>query len=296
MSDKTVEKACCGLAEKLGLAKTAELDEELRRPNHRGFKKLAASFGTNHMAVKRHKIGCLGIGGEEGGTAGEQGEQPNRVPPPGGDRGGEHRAPLAALPPPPSARAHASPNDAGSQEERVRYIQGRIADGELCYPDVPTLAREWGLAERTVRAYVAEAYRHVGDDQGVIDERRVLAMAKWDRHLALVDDALDDKPPKRKLSAMDRALLLRERREALTGWCKAAGVFEESKVTVNLAVNPVFVSASEAIFAALAAFPEAASAARRALAARLNQLRQSPLPSSDARTITVEAEQVSAAE
>lgn len=266
------DTVCCAMARKLRPEQLRALDAELLTPNHRGFKKLAAAYATNHMAVKRHKTGCLGLGVAEG----EQGEQPEVVPPPGGEHEGEQPRAPTAIALPTGARAPELPIAAGSQAERVGYLKGRIADGELCYPDVPRLAAEWGLSERTVRAYVAEAYRHVGVDQGALDDRRVLAMARWDHQLALVDSALDDGPGKRKLSAMDRALLLRERREALTGWCKAAGVFEESKLTINLAVNPVFVSASEAIFAALAPFPEAAAAARAALAARLNVLRQAP--------------------
>lgn len=271
--------ACCGLATKLGPEKLAELDEELSRPNHLGFKKLAAVYGTNHMAVKRHKHGCLGLTlraegehGEQVGTDGHgaesdvpgKGETPPPVPP------GE----LA----PRVTRAREPREPHGSHEDCVLAIVARIAEGLLVPSDVPTWAAAWGRGESTVRAMVREAYLHARIDRGSLEERRTLAMGMWETQIKLCDEALS--PPvesgkkRRGLSAMDRAMLLRERREAIAGWCKAAGVFDDSKLTINLAVNPVFVSASAAIFAALAAFPEAAAAARKALVDRLNVLKQ----------------------
>lgn len=55
--------ACCKLAETLGPERLAVLDAELRSPTSRGVKRIARDLGTNHMAVHRHRTGCLGLGG-----------------------------------------------------------------------------------------------------------------------------------------------------------------------------------------------------------------------------------------
>lgn len=289
------ERVCCGMAGRLPPDRLAALDEELQLPNHRGFKKLAVAFGTNHMAVKRHKHRCLGLATPEeasdGGTAEEAegtrgttreqaGDGGPSVPGEGNGVPSTERAENA-----PRARALESGEPPGTREDRVLAIVARIADGQLVPSDVPSWATEWNLHEGTVRAMVREAYMHGRVDRGTVDERRILAMGKWEFQIGLCDAALEGKAragEKRKpkpLSAMDRALLLRERREAVVGWCKAAGVFDDStKVNINIAGNPVFVACTEALFLALAPFPEAHAAARMALSARLQLLRQAPAP------------------
>lgn len=268
--------ACCKLFEGLGAAHAEALDAELQRTDHRSFHKLAAELGTNHMAVKRHKQKCLGLGrpaaggegapGTGGGTAEHEGG-----PVPGVPGGVEHVPHVDVEQPPPRARAPAPGNPAGTREDCILAIVARIGDGRLVPADVPRWAEEWGLAERTVRGYVREAYLHGRVDRGTVEERRILAMGMWETQIRLCDDALK----KKGLSPMDKALLLKERAAAITGWCKAAGVFDDStKLNINIAVNPVFVACTEALFLALAPFPEAHAAARAALGARLQLLRQ----------------------
>jgi hypothetical protein len=179
-------------------------------------------------------------------------------------------------------------------------IEARIIDGALVPSDVPLWVEKWGLHERTVRGLVREAYTAVAARRGDVEERRILAMGKWEFQIRLCDEALN--PPveqgqrRKRLSAMDRAMLLRERREAVTGWCKAAGVFDDStKVTVNIAGNPIFVSCTEALFVALAPFPEAHAAARAALAGRLQALRQAPIGLPVPVTIEAEKQEAPAA-
>jgi hypothetical protein len=270
-----VKGTCCKLAEAIGPERTAVLDEELQRTDHRSFHKLAASFSTNHMAVKRHKQKCLGLGkttAEAGTGAGTPEHRSGAVPSvPGGV---EHVPEDDPEHPPPRARAPEVAIPPGTQADRVSAIKLRIADGKLVPGDVPRWAEAWGLSERTVRAYVAEAYRHVGENRGTVDERRILAMGMWEFQIELCDTALENP----KLKPLDRALLLKERASAITGWCKAAGVFDDStKISINIAGNPVFVAVTEALFTALAAFPEAHAAARAALGARLQLLRQAPM-------------------
>lgn len=279
---------CCRLAEQLSADRLEALDAELQKPNHRSFHKLAAEIGTNHTAIRRHKRKCLEIGpAEEGGTtAGTAGTVEQRAEVvPGVPEEGE-RTPLEQTPP--RARAPVPGKEAGSQADRIAAIRLRIVGGELVPGDVPTWAEAWGLTEGTVRSYVSEAYRHVELDRGTVDERRILAMGKWDNQIRLVDEALNRKR-KRPLSATEESFLLKERASAITGWCKAAGVFDDStKLTVNISGNPVFLAVTEALFQALVPYPEARAAAQAALSARLQVLRQGPpVPSA---VITVPAE------
>ena len=292
---------CCKLAAKLSAERLAALDDELHG-KHRGFGKLAVELnllvpglGTNHTAVLRHKQKCLGIGrSADAGTGVGTSEQRS------GDVLGvpdvlEGAPSGAAEQSPPRARALVPGKEAGTQADRIAAIRLRINDGELVPGDVPTWAEAWGLSEATVRGYVAEAYRHVELDRGTLDERRLLAMAKWEFQIRLCDEALSPKAEAgekrvRRLSPMERALTLKERASAITGWCKAAGVFDDStKLTINVAANPVFVAVTEAMFLALTAFPEAHAAARAALTSRLQMLRQGGSPPAAPTTITVPA-------
>jgi hypothetical protein len=286
-----MSEPCCKFAEHLPAERLAALDAELQG-QHRGFHKLAAAFGTNHTAIIRHKQKCLGIGRPEKGGTGAGTPEQARLGVPDVPEGLERSEASSPEHPPPRARAPVSAKEAGTQADRVAAIKLRIGDGALVPGDVPAWAEAWGLSERTVRAYVAEAYRNIEQDRGTVDERRILAMGKWEFQIQLCDEALSPKAEvgekrSRRLSPMERALTLKERASAITGWCKAAGVFDDAtKVTINLPSNPVFVAVTEALFQALAAFPEAHAAARSALAVRLQMLRQGP----PAEVVTVAAE------
>lgn len=323
---KAAAKApCCKLAETLGVERTAELNAELRTPNHRSFRKLAVELGgdVNHTAVKRHKQKCLGLGERseavakvraakvdtgdlppvkmkrgravEGGTPGTGGTAPEAVP-----GGGTGAAPVPAEDDPPRARAQGSDKSAYLHEERVLQIVAKVADGSLVPRDLEQWAREWEVTETTVRRMVREAYLHARVDRGTIDERRVLAMGMWERQIELCDDALlGEDGYGAGLSAMDKALLLRERKGAIEGWCKAAGVFDDAaKLQVNIVGHPAFGGLIEAVLLALVDDPTARAKVQRALRARAEVLRQ-PVPAmlapSSSERVVIEATGESAA-
>ncbi len=298
---------CCKLAETLGAERTAELNAELRTSSHRSFRKLAVELGgdVNHTAVKRHKHKCLGLGerseavaqvraakvdtvdlppvkvkrgrGQEaGGTPGTGGTAPEGVP-----GGGTGTAPVPAEDDPPRARARTQGSDKSAylHEERVLQIVAKVADGSLVPLNLEQWAREWEVTETTVRRMVREAYLHARVDRGTIDERRVLAMGMWERQIELCDDALlGEDGYGAWLSAMDKALLLRERKGAIEGWCKAAGVFDDAaKLQVNIVGHPAFGGLVEAVLLALVDEPTARAKVQRALRARAEVLRQ-PVP------------------
>lgn len=293
MSDKT---ACCTMAKRLPPAKLDALNEELLGAEHRGFKKLAVAFGTNHMAVKRHKAVCLRQGAPGGEQEGEHAkEQGKRV----GEQGGNTESvPVVLFPPgvrgsantldepePPRARAHVAPEVVGTHEERVLAIVARIADGRLVPSDVPTWAKQWGLHERTVRGLVREAYLHARVDRGTVEERRTLAMGMWETQIEMCDTALGG-----NLRPMDEAMLLRERREAVAGWCKAAGVSDDGlKIQINVTTHPIFVELMGAVMASLRGFPDARARVVAMLRDKATLLQQPPI---DVDGVTVSSSEV----
>lgn len=314
MSDETVKAACCGLAEKLGAAKTAELDAELRRPNHRSYRKLVADFpGANRSGLERHKKGCLGLGESPGR------EQKTFVAPETTDLPPVRRRPVRQVSqvsqvsrgtdtgtsgvPDPTApagaelatRAPAPESDSPSErrKNRVLEIVAAMADGTWDTPrdNVAIRAKQWGLSKASVEDMVREASVGAEVDPETVKARRAVALGRWGWGVEQAREAIETGP--KGNDTMSKLLVSYAQMQA--GWDKAAGVTTETTVTINVSTHPAFVAGVSAIFEALARWPEAAAAARRALGNRLNVLRQAPIETSGTEIVTVEAEQRGAA-
>jgi hypothetical protein len=195
------ESACCALAEKLG-ARIADLDVELRRPDHRSFRKLAEAIGLpgQKSVIERHKKGCLRIG---------QGYDvpPVKDPPPGRtvrvesvpavSQGQSASAGTLATS---VTRARAPEPSKGSKTllERTAHIVSQMSAGTWdSARDIGRCAAAWGLHEQTVRDEVRVIYAARRLNRGDVEarEEESLAFYTWqveDLQATLADDLTPD--------------------------------------------------------------------------------------------------------
>jgi hypothetical protein len=276
VSDITRKEFCCALAERLG-PRVAGLDDELRSPGHRSFRKLGVEYDVAHVAIKRHKDGCLGLRGQATTPEDLPGEAPTvRMKPAKQDREtGCNSAETAGLEPP-RARGLMRLDAPKNHEEKVLAVVSRIADGTWNgQVDIPYFAREWGCSADALRHVVREAFMVANVDRGTVDQRRQVGMGKWDAQVALVDDAIRKGPE----FPDTMSKLIAERARGVDGWCKAAGVYEDStKIQVNVTVHPVFTGTVESILLALRDEPIALAKVRAAIATKLSVLQQTAPP------------------
>lgn len=273
-------KACCIVGEKLDPRKLTALDAELRTQDHRSFRRLAREYDLpGHVAIKRHKDGCLGLRHE---PTEEPEELPGEAPPirmkpkPETKRfSGETDRETSGLEPP-RVRVTMVPDSPKTHEEKVLAIVSRIADGTWNgQVDIPYFAREWGCSADALRHVAREAFMVANVDRGDVDQRRQVAMGKWDAQLGLCDDAIRGGPE----FPDSMSKLLAERARAVDGWCKSAGVYEDStKIQINVTVHPVFTGTVESILLALKDDPIALAKVRGAIVAKLSVLQQSAPP------------------
>lgn len=300
---------CCGLAKALGPGKLAELDAELRRPNHRSFRKLAVELGVRHNAVERHKKGCLRLGEPIGGKKVETIKIPEtadlppiRKRPRKGVRGASHvsHGTGDGTPAVPDGTGHgtapadgtadnsatrapapASSTPAERRRNRVLEIVASLSDGTWDTPrdNVARRMREWGVSKTTVEEMVREATIGAVVDPESVRQRRAVSMGRWGWGVEQAKIAIEAGP---KFPDTESKLLAAWA-QMQTGWDKAAGVLDESaKVQVNIVAHPVFLATLESVFMALRPYAEANAAVRAAVRARLDVLRQSPAPMLDA--------------
>lgn len=320
------EKACCGLAAKLGTAKLAELDAELRRPNHRSFRKLAAELDVRHNAVERHKKGCLKLG-EAVPREVRTFEAPETkdLPPirqrPTRRRPVSHGVPSAFRP------------DSGVSHE-VSQVSLGTGDGTASVPSGTA------FADGTEPALTTRAPAHGSENPSERRRNRVLEIvaamsdgtwdtprdnvakraAEWGVSRGTVEDmvreasvgaAVDPETVRtRRAVALGRwgwgvqkaraaiedgpagydtmSKLLSAYAQMQTGWDKAAGVLDESPKVVNVIGHPVFTGMLESVLLAVAQFPEARAAVMAAVKAKLDVLRQ-PVPAALGARAPVEA-------
>lgn len=317
------EKACCGLAAKLGAAKLAELDAELRRPNHRSFRKLAAELYVRHNAVERHKKGCLKLGEpvprevrtfeapETKDLPPIRERAPRRRPvsqgvPPAlpadsvvshevsyGTGNGTASVPDGTAPadgtdPALAARApaHGSENPSERRRNRVLEIVAAMSDGTWDTPrdNVAKRAAEWGVSRATVEDMVREASVGAAVDPASVEARRAVAMGRWGWGVEQARTAIETGP--KGYDTMSK--LLSAYAQMQTGWDKAAGVLDESPKVVNVIGHPVFMAMLESVIQAVQPFPEARAAVMAAVKAKLDVLRQ-PTPAALGARAPIEA-------
>lgn len=295
---------CCGLARALGPEKLAELNAELRRPNHQSFRKLAAALDVRHNAIERHKKGCLRLGEPLGGKKVETIQLPETedLPPirkrprrvsqvshgtehgtdgtAGVPRGTEHgTGPADGTAEPVATRAPApvSDNPAERRRNRVLEIVASLSDGTWDTPrdNVARRVKEWGVSKATVEDMVREATIGAVVDPESVRQRRAVSMGRWGWGLEQAKLAIEKGPE----FPDTMSKLLSSYAQMQTGWDKAAGVLDEStKVQVNVVAHPVFIAMLDSVLMALRQFPEANAAVRAAVRAKLDVLRQAPVP------------------
>lgn len=258
--------ACCSVARDLPAKRLANLNEELRNPDHRSFAKLSAAYGVARSSVEKHKKVCMRLG------VAKPHFDPRSIAPPAPTPvrvdvqktsmdGVQNSVDVQDRMPP--ARAPVSSNDAESRPERVALIVQKIVHGrpgEKGFEpmrDVPLLAKEWGLAEATVREYVRAAEDVLRINAGDVEAAKVQSVV----FLTKLRDAAFD--------AQD----YRSAREAQAEINRVTGAVDDStKVQVNIVQHPAYIATMQAILEALRPFPDARAKVVRAVQERLTLL------------------------
>lgn len=271
---------CCKVAGTLG-KRLAKLDEELRSPEHRSFRKLAEAFGVpgQKSAIERHKHRCLGIAGKYGGTSTVMVESPKDLPPveaapkskpprrkvSQGQAGTARSVPEVSQPDAARARARESAKDATSHEERVLHIVSQMATGTWDGPkEISELAGSWGLDRDTVRRMAAEAALICRVDRGTVEERRQASMGYWRR---LYERAMDEADQPGEFDAASKCLAVAA--TAQTGWDKAGGVYDDATKVTAIFGDPRFVEAAKRYVDAVQGVLDSAGAIAERVRARL---------------------------
>lgn len=314
MNTTRIPDPCCKLAASLGAERLAELDQELRTPNHRAFRKLAAEHGVRHSAVERHKKGCLQLGvAPPRETKTFQAPETSDLPPI------RKRAPKSAASqrvPRGSAEESGVSHEVSQVSHGTGVGTGRVPDGTGgapgTAPDLTTRAPA-GVSENPAerrRNRVLEIVGALSDGTWDTPRDNVALRAKqWGVSRATVEDMVreasvgatvdPESVRARRAVAMGRwgwgveqarqaiedgpvgydtmSKLLASYAQMQTGWDKAAGVLDESPKTINIVGHPVFAGMLESVLLAVAAYPEARAAVMAAVKAKLDVLRQ-PAP------------------
>lgn len=178
-----MKELCCGLVEKLG-KRLAALNDELRQPGHRSFRKLAEAYGLagQKSAIERHKHRCLRVGAPfEAPPVQDPPARTVRVDPPESvpEMSLGHAA-TAGIPSadPPRARAPEVVVDAKTLEERMAHIVSQMLAGTWdSARDTPRCAAAWGLHEDTVRHTVSHIFAARRLNRGDMAQREEEALA-----------------------------------------------------------------------------------------------------------------------
>ena len=275
MSEPTSEKSCCSLAEKIGGRRLVDLDAELRRPDHRSFRKLAEALGMpgQKSAVERHKHRCLGLAVPLGPPVPKV-APPKDLPPvevaprgtaPVGQRGTAPSVPEVSQPDPTRARAPEVAITATSHEDRVLYIVSQMAAGTWDGPrDMTTLAASWGFDRDSVRRLAAEAALVCRVDRGTVEDRRQASMGYWRR---VYEQAMTEAVAPGEFDAASKCLAVAA--QAQTGWDRAGGVYDDTTKVVNVYSDPRFVEAAKRYVDTVQDVLDGAGALAERVAARL---------------------------
>lgn len=243
-----MKETCCSLAEKIGGRRLADLDAELRRPDHRSFRKLAEALGVpgQKSAVERHKHRCLRVG------------EPFVVPPVASppDRGPVRVDPVPRVPEvsqgqgaevgtvpadPSHARAPESITPAKTLAERMAYIVSRMGFGTWdSARDTPRCAAAWGLHEDTVRTTVRHILEGRRMNRGDVAEREEEALAFYAWQVEDLQAVLKDcVEPDEKAKVHARLTEVRGRMDAVA--IPRAGTVNN----FNFATDPRFLEAAQ---------------------------------------------------
>lgn len=189
---------CCAFAQRLPPERLAALNDELRRPDHRSFRKLAAWLGADGMksAIERHKHKCLGITTlrvppvQDPPPAKAARVDPESVPP---DRGTVLGHPGTVAPGPTKSRAPVSHKSATSLEERHAYIQTQLASGTWdSARDIDRCAEMWGLHPDSVRHTVRHVLAGRRVNRGDVEAREEESLAFYAWQVDDLRDSLND--------------------------------------------------------------------------------------------------------
>lgn len=282
MSNKT---ECCALAKKLGPHRTVDLNAELRRTNHRSYRKLAVELQVRHGAIERHKKNCLKLC-EPSTKEVKAFVVPDMAGVPevshvsrGTDETLDGTDGTPATPADGSApRAPARVPGNASEVRRIRRlaITSAMADGTWDTPrdNVAKRAAEWGLSVHTVADIVREAAAAAEVDPETVKARRAVALGRWGWGVQKARDAIEAGPE--GVDTMSK--LLSAYAQMQSGWDKAAGVLDDSvKVQINVTTHPIFVELMGAVMATLRGFPEARARVTAMLRDKATMLQQPPI-------------------